>query len=339
MPKENSADFKLLPKVELHRHLEGALRLETVRELAMQLGIELPPTPEAQREKILVLRPMQNLTEVLDRFWLTQSVLASSEILERITFEACEDAYREGIRILELRYAPSFIQINHPSLNFESIHAAIIKGIDRAKWSYPMAIGLIGIVVRVDSPDVAERTADFIIDHKDEFMAIDLAGDEAGYPCEVFEPLFMKAKKAGLRITVHAGEADVPGSAKFVVDAINYLGAERIGHGLQIYKDQKIIDFVKACGVTLEICPTSNWLTNAVRSLEDHPLKQLMDKGVKVTLNSDDPGLFGIDLTHEYGLAARRLGFSEVALKKLAQQGADSSFVSEHEKRKVWNLN
>jgi adenosine deaminase len=328
--------LKKLPKVELHRHLEGAIRLETIKELADTLGIEMPDDRAELREKVLVTRPMENLAVVLGKFWLTQSVLASEEILERIAFEACEDAHLEGIRILELRYAPSFIQINHPGLNYDSIHSAIVKGIRRAEKTYPIAVGLIGIVVRVDPMDVATRVTDFIIDHKDTFVAIDLAGDEVGYECVKFSHLFLKAKKAGLHVTVHAGEADVAGSAGFVKDAIECLGAERIGHGVQIYQDPVMIEFVKKAGVTLELCPTSNWLTSAVKSLKLHPFRQLMSAGVKVTLNSDDPGLFGIDLTNEYQVLSHELGFTEAEFVVLNRTAAASSFISAAEKARVW---
>lgn len=333
---KRASDFRLLPKIELHRHLEGALRLETVKELGDELGIEMPDDIELLREKALVTRPMENLGAVLDRFWLSQSVLASEEILERITFEACEDAYNEGIRILELRYAPSFIQINHPGLNFDSIHSSIVRGVVRAEKSFRMAVGLIGIVVRVDPMDVCERAADFIVDHKDSFMAIDLAGDEAVGDTRAFAKFFMKAKKAGLRVTVHAGEADIPGSSGFVRDAIELLGAERIGHGLQIYRDPSMIEFVKKSGVTLELCPTSNWLTNAVKSLRAHPYKMLRDAGVKVTLNSDDPGIFGTDLTHEYNVMEREHGFGPADFAEANATAFESSFISSQKKSKVW---
>ncbi|HEX4923962.1 MAG TPA: adenosine deaminase [Bdellovibrionales bacterium] len=328
--------LKHLPKAELHRHLEGAIRLETVKELAQAHGLDLPADHGEFREKVLVTRPMENLGVVLGKFWLTQSVLSTEEILERITFEAVEDAYNEGIRVLELRYAPNFILENHPNLTFDSIHQSILRGLERAKKQFPMAVGLIGIVVRVDPMDECESVANFIIDNRDTFLAIDLAGDEAGYPCKTFAPLFMKAKKAGLRVTVHSGEADQPGAAEFVRDAIECLGAERIGHGVQIYRDPKMIEFVKSEKVVLELCPTSNWLTNAVKNLGAHPIRFLGDQGVAVTVNSDDPGLFGIDLTNEYHVLHNELGFSVDELRKLADEAARHSFIPIEERRKVW---
>lgn len=329
-------ELKRLPKAELHRHLEGAIRLETVKELAHAQGLDLPSDHGEFREKVLVTRPMENLGVVLGKFWLTQSVLSSEEILERITFEAIEDAYNEGIRILELRYAPNFIIENHPNLTFDSIHQAILRGLERGKRLYPMAVGLIGIVVRVDPMPECEAVANFIIENRDTFLAIDLAGDEAGFPCKQFAPLFLKAKKAGLRVTVHSGEADQPGAAEFVRDAIECLGAERIGHGVQIYRDPGVIAFVKESQVVLELCPTSNWLTNAIKSLGAHPIRYLRDQGVAVTLNSDDPGLFGIDLTNEYHVLQRELGFSERELRGLADEAARHSFIPLEERRKVW---
>lgn len=333
-----SKDFRAFPKVELHRHLEGALRLETVKELGDELGLGMPDDMAVLREKALVTRPMENLGAVLDRFWVSQSVLASEKILERITFEACEDAFNEGIRLLELRYAPSFIQINHPGLTFDAIHESIVRGVARAEKVFPMAVGLIGIVVRVDPMDVCEKVTDFIIDRKDTFLAIDLAGDEAVGECRAFAGMFMRAKKAGLRVTVHAGEADLPGGPGFVRESIERLGADRIGHGLQIHRDPAVIEFVRSRGITLELCPTSNWLTSAVKSLKAHPFRKLMESGVKVTLNSDDPGIFGTDLTHEYTLMAREFGFGEKEFQAVNATAAEACFIPAAKKNKIWKV-
>jgi adenosine deaminase len=278
---------------------------------------------------------MQDLEAVLRKFLATQKILSSEEILARITHEQIEDAYREGIRILELRYAPTFVRQGHEHLTFDRIHRAILDGISRASH-LPIAVGLIAIIQRVLPLEDGARVADFAIANKDTFVALDLADNEVGFDPKPFAPHFARAKTAGLRITVHSGEAIFPGSAECVRTAIEILGAERIGHGVQIAGSPSVLEFVRERGVPLELCPTSNWLTNAVPTLEAHPFKKLMNAGVKVTINSDDPGVFGIDLTNEYRVLHEKLGLSEADFTRINDTAAAHSFVPLAARRKVW---
>lgn len=329
-------DLAQFPKVELHRHLELSLRASTIRELAPQFGIPIPDEKTFQ-ERFVIARPMKDLGSVLNKFLDTQKLLGSEEILERITFEVCEDAYlKEGIRILELRYAPTFVALGHDHLTFEKIHAAIVKGMLRAEKQYPIAVGLICIIQRILPVKEAERVTDFAIDHKDTFIGLDLADNEVGFDSKPFSPFFTRAKKAGLRITVHSGEANVPKAASYVRDAIDYLGAERIGHGVQIYRDPDMIEYVKKLGIPLELCPTSNWLTQAVETVQKHPFRQLMEAGVLTTINSDDPGIFNIDLVHEYEVLKRHHHFTDEELKKCTQWAAEKSFIPLEKRQKTW---
>lgn len=324
-----------LPKVELHRHLECSLRLSTLCELAPQVGIEIPKTDAELKKALLVTEPMRDLEAVLKKFLATQAVLHSEEILTRITYEAIEDAVQEGIRILELRYAPTFVQYRHENLSFEMIHQAIVNGVEMAKH-LPIAVGLIAIIQRILPYEIGERVTDFAIDHRDTFVALDLADNEVGFDAAKFAPLFVKAKKAGLHITVHSGEADVPGSAEYVRTAIELLGAERIGHGVQIYKSPEMMAFVRDRKIPLELCPTSNWLTNAVPSVATHPFRQLMEAGVPVTINSDDPGVFNIDLVNEYQVLANLHRMTEAEFNHCNDTAASASFIPLATKQKHW---
>ncbi len=332
----NLEQLRAIPKVELHRHLECSLRPSTLRELLGLTGLEVPTDEEAFAEMYLVTQPMDDLEAVLGKFLATQKVLSTEAVLERITFEAIEDAYQDGVRILELRYAPTFIQLGHEHLSFDRIHAAIVRGQNRACAKYNIAVGLIAIIQRVLSFQDGERVTDFAIANKSTFVGLDLADNEVGFDSKRFAPLFKRAREAGLHITVHSGEADVPGSPEFVRDAIDVLGAERIGHGVQIYRSPEMVSFVKSRGIPLELCPTSNWLTNAVASLDKHPFKQLMDWGVKVTINSDDPGVFGIDLTNEYRVLHERLGLTLEDFTTCNDTAAAASFISLHARQKAW---
>ena len=230
-----------IPKVELHCHLELCFRHETLVELGPSIGVDVPKSYEEFRKSWLITEPMKDLASVLDRFLTIQKFWSSEEAIERLTFEACEDAFKQGVRILELRYAPTFIRMNHEHLSFEKIHQAILKGAQRAE-QLGMAVGLIGIIQRTRPLEEAKEISDFIIANQDSFIGIDLADAEVGFDCVPFAPIFQKAKEARLRVTVHSGEEDVPEAPTFVRNAIDQLGAERIGHGLQIIKSKEMID-------------------------------------------------------------------------------------------------
>lgn len=300
--------FREIPKVELHRHLEGSIRLSTLVELAPQIGIAVTAQPQ---EQFLVLRPMQDLATVLNKFWLSQSILSSPEILSRITFEAVEDAQLDGITQLELRYSPTFIQKGHEALSFAQIHQSLLTGLQLAKLKYPqIQVGLICIIQRTLPLPIAEKVCRFAIENQDSIVGLDLADDEDAVPAKIFAPVFALAQKANLPITVHAGESNSASAAQNVIDAIQVLGARRIGHGLQIINNPLALELVIKTKTPLELCISSNWLTHAINEIHLHPIRKLMAAGVAVTINSDDPGIFGISLSHEYELLSRIFNFS-----------------------------
>lgn len=333
------SEIKDIEKSEIHSHLELCLRSSTIRELAPQFGIEVPDE-KTYRDRFVISEPMHDLESVLNKFLDTQKLLASEEILERIAFEACEDAYKiSNVRILELRYAPTFIALGHDHLSFEKIHQAIVKGIRKAEQEYPIAVGLICIIQRILPVADAEAVTEFAIDHKETFVGLDLADNEVGFDSKPFAHFFEKAKNAGLGITVHSGEADVPKAPRYVKDAIEFLGADRIGHGVQIHRDPEMMEYVKEKGIPLELCPTSNWLTSAIKDKALHPFKKLFEAGIVTTLNTDDGGIFDVTLNEEYQLAHELLGVSLEDLEKVAHYGAQVSFIPKEKKQKVWKKN
>lgn len=325
-------DLTQIPKAELHCHLEACFRPETVREIGRTLGLDVPEDPETFHREWLLTRPLQNLQIALARFVDIQRLWCSEEVIERLTFEACEDACAQNIRLMEFRYSPDFIASGKDGLDFEKIHGAILRGIERARHA-DLAVGLIGIVQKTLSLKDAARTIDFMIEHADTFVGLDFA-DQDTHVFRDYQPMVEKARGAGLRLTVHAGEE--PGSAVQVRDAIGALEAERIGHGIHIIDDPGILELVLERDVVLEVCPTSNWLTSSVRSTAAHPIRKLMQSGVKVTINSDDPGLFGIDLTHEYDVLEREHAFSQKDFARCNRVAAQRSFVPDAEKARVW---
>ncbi len=315
--------------------MELSVRLSTLKELTAEAGLPVPASEKELREKWLITEPMQDLGAVLNKFLVTQSILSSEEILTRITYEAIEDAYNEGIRILELRYAPTYIQQGHPNLDFESIHRAVMKGVEKAKH-LPIAVGIIVIIQRTLPLSVAEEVTSFAIAHKGEVLALDLADNEAGFEPAPFAPLFERAKNAGLHITVHAGEINTPEAPNYVRDAIEKLGAERIGHGVQIAKSMEVMEFVHSRQVPLELCPTSNWLTSAVPSLKEHPFRMLFESGILVTINSDDPQIFDTDLVKEYQILHEKQGITEGQFHRINDVAASASFIPLELKQKYW---
>lgn len=332
MQKLFSQNIRDLLKVELHRHLDCSVRWSTLVELAPQVGIELASTSQGQKDQFLITKPMKDLASVLNKFLNAQKVLASEEILTRIAFEACEDAFNDGIRLLELRYAPTFIADGHATLTFEKIHSALNKGIEMAKKKFPLAVGLICIVQRTKPYEVAEKVVDFAIDHKGSFIALDLADNEEGFAPQGFAALFQKAKKAGLHITVHSGETPNDQAAAWVKDSIEILGAERIGHGIQIVRDLNILNYVRDRKIPLEVCPISNYLTQSFDTYEAHPVRTLMNSGILVTINSDDPGVFATTLSDDYEVLHRVHNFNAEDFRRCNQIAFNASFLPEQEK-------
>lgn len=329
-----------LAKVDLHRHLDCSIRPQTLRELLVSAGVSVPATPASFATEYLVKEPMVDLGAVLRKFTAAQKALSSEAILTRVTRECIEDAVAEGIRILELRYAPTFIQDGHPALSFENIHRAIVAGVEACS-ALPIAVGLIAIVQRVKPVAVGARVIDFAIEHRDTFIGVDLADNEDGFEPQPFENMFQRARAEGLHVTVHAGEAPIVAAADNVLVAIDRLGAERIGHGIQIAnaeipRSADVLREVVRRRIPLEVCPTSNVLTNAFSSVGLHSARKLLEAGVLITINTDDPGVFDYNLSHEYDALANGLGFTEAEFKVCAEVAARASFIPLDARKRVW---
>lgn len=331
-----SNQIRALPKVDLHRHLDCSMRWSTLLEIAPTVGIDVPFDYQLQREQFLIESQMNDLKSVLNKFLHSQEVLANEGILSRLAFEACEDAFNDGVRILELRYSPGFIQEGHSSLSIDKIHKSIVRGIEMARRKWPMAIGLICIVQRGKSIQEAQQICDFAIANKDTFVGIDLADNEENFEPIAYQGIFEKAKNSGLRVTVHAGEINHPSSAQKVKDAIQILGAERIGHGVQIIHNQEVLNFVREQKIPLEVCPISNWLTKAFADHASHPFKKLLQAGVLVTINSDDPGIFATTLSDDYGVLQQIHQIQKSDFDYCNDIAAKHSFIPHDLKQRVW---
>ena len=326
----SAINVNAIEKVELHRHVEGAIRYETMKEWVREDGL-LPPdaTDEQCRDLVLITKPVEGLKVFLEIFGIIHRVLSTPERIRRMAREVCEDAFSEGVRVLELRYSPVFIQGERTDLTFETIHAAILEGIEEAKKTCPMATGLIGILGREWDIPTATKVTDFIVANRDTFVGMDLANDEANFSGHQFAGLFRQAKDAGLHLTVHAGESRIPTSSESIRSALEDLGAERIGHGVQIHKDPALMEEVAKRGILLELCPTSNILTKSIASMEEYPINIIRAAGVKVCVNADDPGTFDYDLNHEYRVLAERHGLTEADFAAMNRDARENSFITE----------
>jgi adenosine deaminase len=317
-------DLKTTAKVDLHRHLEGAIRLQTLIELYRDTGAPLPEsTPQELAPRAQVLEPMRSLEEVLSRFTVAQAAFFDVAAAERIAYEAVEDLAADGVRLAELRFSPGFLCEPH-GLDWDLAVEAIVRGVRRASHDHDVAVGLIAIASRNYGIDSVERTVRFAAAHADVFVAFDLAGDERAFPPSLYRDVVAELDGSGLKLTTHYGES---GGPEFPREAVEALGSLRLGHGVSVAADPEVTALVRERGVTLEMCPTSNRRTEAVTAIEQHPARRLLDQGVSVTINTDNPGLFAIDLTHELEVCRDRLGFTDDDVRAVTANAIDASFV------------
>lgn len=323
--------LRTLPKAELHRHLDGSVRLDTIVELARCHALALGISSEQElREKARVLTPRAGLEAVIAGFRITQQVLCCYEAIRRVARENVEDCRRDGVVLAELRFAPSFIAEGKSLANDEVIQA-VLDGTAEGAERCGIEVGLIGILPRTSPPEVNRQAAADLLrwargPHPGAWRlcGFDLADSESARPPEQFAPLVERARAAGLGITIHSGEDT---SAAHVRRTLELFRPARIGHGIRSWGDPEALRRLQESGIMLEVCPTSNWLTRSVPSLEEHPLPSLRKAGVRVCVNSDDPNLMGIDLVHEYALCARLYGFGPEDFLALSRDAVQASFL------------
>ena len=266
---------------------------------------------------------MSSLKEVLARFTLFQKVMNSPEIIERIAYEALMDVSLEGTDAVEFRYSPSFVS-ELSKLDWSAVLGAFERGLKKAQAECGVRYGLLCIVSREYGIKAADETIAFAIENKQSFTGFDLAGDEAALPNRLFTDSFKAAAKSGMRITIHAGEASGPES---VWDAIDLLGAERIGHGITSIRDKELMKRLSKDQILLETCPSSNFITRTVSSWKEHPLPQFLEAGVPVSISTDDPGIFGVSLSEEYKRVKELLALTDADLNRIDRYSVEHSFL------------
>lgn len=317
--------LKYLPKVELHRHLEGSIPIPLILEWSKKYDLPLP-----EKVSDLQVKTPMPLPQVLNRLFYQQRCFQDIQSVETLTYEVLKDIASDNIKLIELRFSPGFMA-KPKNLSFDSIMEAAVFAKERAEKDFDIAVGFILISSRDYGLETCEKTVDLAIRWKKEIVGIDLAGDEIPYPPHLFEKPFQRAHEAGLSITAHSGEVSDP---SYILSSIHTLKASRIGHGVQSIQNPKVIQDLIQHKIPLELCPTSNLITQAILHMKDHPLKKLMSAGVSVTINSDDPTLFDTTLTHEYEICIQKLGLTLYDIKSSILTAFHHSFIPE-EKKKV----
>lgn len=312
-----------LPKAELHCHLDGSLRPETMLELAREYGVAMPADDSEQLREHMVVRDARNLEDYLTRFQTTLSVMQTAEALERIAYELAEDASREGVRYLEVRYAP--ILNVRGSLSLGEAVEAPLRGLARAERDHGIVGRVIICSLRHLAPEVSLELARLAVAYRRSgVVGFDLAGGEAGNPASRHAAAFRHAHEHDLPCTCHAGEGD---GAASVREAVHACCAQRIGHGTRLIEDESLTEYVNDRRIALEICLTSNVQTRAAASYEAHPLRRYFDRGLNVVLNTDNRLMSGTTLVDEYAHAARDLDFTFDELSRVALNGFESAFL------------
>ncbi len=319
--------LRQLPKIDLHRHMEGSLRLETLAEVARENGVDLPSYDiEELRPYVQFTDDVPDFYNFLGKMEFLRRFYSAGDAVERIAYEAIADAAADKIQYLELRVSPAGKHIPP-----EDVMQNVMTAVERVTHDYPIQVRLLVTVVREFGVKVAEEMLELALAHKDRgVVGLDLAGHEHTHPGTPFEDVFRRACKAGLNITVHAGEV---GNASNVREAIELLGAQRIGHGVRAIEDHRVVRLLQERNVTLEVCPTSNLQTGVTRAFSQHPLRNLYHLAVPVTINTDDPSISDTTLTDEYMVAIETMGFAVEDIQQTIMTAARAAFLPPEEKK------
>jgi len=332
MPATVDRDLlRRLPKAELHCHLDGSVRPETLLELAAEYGVAMPAPDADSLRDYMVVRDAHNLEEYLERFAITLSVMQTEEALDRVAYELAEDAASEGVRYLEVRFSP--VLNVRDGLTLERAVEAPLAGLARAEREHGVVGRVIVCALRSMTPDVSLELARLAVAYKRRgVVGFDLAGGEAGNPASRHAPAFFHAREHDLACTCHAGEGD---GAASVRQAVHLCGAHRLGHATRLIDDESLTEYVNDRRIALEICLTSNVQTRAARSYAAHPFREYFDRGLNVVLNTDNRLMSGTTLVDEYAHAAEQLDFTFEELSTVALNGFESAFLPHAERAEL----
>jgi adenosine deaminase len=319
------------PFIDLHRHLDGNVRLSTILDLAKKHKIFLPTWDiDLLKKHVQVVDPTPDLMSFIAKFEFMRLVMVDYAAIDRIVQENLQDAAKENIDYIELRFSPYFMAETHQLDPFQ-VTETVCHAVQ--KYSFGIKAKLIAIMSRTYGTEKCWLELQTAVQFKNQgIVAVDLAGDEANFPGSLFVKHFQHAQEHGLHTIAHAGEAS---GFESVRQAILELKAERIGHAVYATQDQETMDMLREKKIGVESCPTSNIQTSTVKSYSEHPIREFLKNKLKVTLNTDDPGISGIDLEHEYKIAQDKIGLSLDDILQLQKNALEVAFLTEEEKRQL----
>jgi adenosine deaminase len=318
-----------LPKTDLHCHLDGSLRVDTVIDLGRKANVKLPTFERDELRKLLVAaEQVASLDDYLRAFEITLSVMQTEEALERCAFELAEDAWRENVRYIEIRYSP--LLHTREGLRPAQVVEAVLRGLRAAKRSLGIRYGVILCAIRSFGPEASLRIAELCVAFKNRgVVGFDLAGSESGNPAKLHRQAFQLVIDNNINCTAHAGESFGPDS---VHQALHKCGAHRIGHGTRLVENGDLLNYVNDHRIPLEVCPSSNMQTRAAASWETHPVDFYVDYGLRVTINTDNRLMSDTTVTRELHLCHRHYGWSLHTIKEIIIAGWKSAFMPYREK-------
>ena len=321
-----------LPKVELHCHLDGSLRVNSILDQAKIDHIKLPfKNYDDLTAYFKIGENRGSLEDYIRRFDITLRVMQTPKALSRFTYELIEDVSRENVRYIEVRYSPMLHTMKGMAL--EEALESVRKGLKRGEKDFGVKSGIIVCGIRHISPEASLKLADLAVRYKNRgVVGFDLAGSEENFPAKEHREAFYLIRNNNVNATIHAGEAYGPSS---IHQAIHQCGANRIGHGTRLKENKNLMDYVIDHRITLEICLTSNWQTRSVRSLHYHPLKYYYQKGMRVTLNTDNRLISDTTLTKEFFLAHRLYQFSLNDFREITIIAMKSAFLRHKDRVKM----
>ena len=315
--------LRKLPKAELHCHLDGSLRPQTMLDLGVEYDKPMPAPDAASLRDYMVVDDARHLEDYLERFAVTLSVMQTEPALERISYELAEDAALDGVRYIEVRYAP--VLNVREGLSLEQAVEAPLRGLARAEAEHGIIGRVIVCAIRNMAPSVSQELAELAVAYRHRgVVGFDLAGGEMGNPAKAHASAFNYARSHDLACTCHAGEGD---GAESVREAVHVCGAHRIGHATRLIEDSSLTDYCNDRRIALEICLTSNVQTRASDSYATHPFREYYNRGLNVILNTDNRLMSGVTLTDEYLHAAESLDFGFDELARVAMNGFESCFL------------
>lgn len=320
--------IRRLPKAELHVHLDGCLRPQTMLELAREQRVSLPAADPEGLARAMYVREANSLEQYLERYRFTVAVMQTREALERVAYEFVLDSAADNVRYVEVRFCPA---LHGPRLTPAQAVEAVLAGLRRGEAETRITARLIVSALRTLPPAVSDELARVAVDyHGAGVVGFDLAGAERGHPAADHVAAFEHARAHGLPCTCHAGEG---AGADSIRQALELCGAQRLGHGTRLFEDPELEAAVVERRIPLEVCLTSNLHTHTVTDLAEHPIRRYRERGCVVTLNTDSRLMDGTTLTDEYWLAHTRLGFDREALTDMMLDAVATAFLREEEKR------